>query len=180
MTSLLESIQKNLGYHPLQKIDPNTQDVKINERFQALHSLPQAAIPAMACGILNGLQSEEGSDIILHGENTNWLQAIFGEKAEELVSRVANYAGTGLEYTKQEIIHIANEAVRIIRNSLSRTHDQQTIYQYAAMQKNESVLYLPARLHLGDLIDNNPLDDGTHQMKGPISSLMHSIENKFN
>jgi hypothetical protein len=180
MTSLLESIQKNLGYQPLQKIDPNTQDVKPDEKNLGMGSLPQAAIPAVTCGILNGLQSEEGARIILHEENTNWLQSIFGKKTEELIKRVADYAGTGLEYTKTEIMHIANEAIRIVRDSLDGAKDQEAIYHYAAEQKNESLLYLPAMLHLGDLVNNNLLDDRTHQMEGPISSLMHSIENKFN
>jgi hypothetical protein len=180
MKSLIESIQKSLGYQPLQKMDPNTQDVKTDEKNLALRSLPQAAIPAMTCGLLNGLQSKEGAEIILHDENADWLEAIFGKKAVELVSRVANYSGTSLEYTRQEIIHIANEAIRLIREANDKTVDQQSIHQYASQQKNETLLYLPAALHLGDLINNNPMDDRTHQMEGPISSIMHSIENKFN
>jgi len=48
--------------------------------------LPQAAIPAMTCGLLNGLQSTEGSQVILHDEEkTDWLDAISGKKARELV-----------------------------------------------------------------------------------------------
>jgi hypothetical protein len=180
MKSLLESIQKNLGYQPLQKIDPNTQDIKTDEKNLGLRSLPQAAIPAMTCGILNGLQSKEGAEIILHEENANWLENIFGKKSKEFVERIAEYAGTSAEYTRQEIIHIANEAVRLIRQAIIGNEDQEGIHHYAAQQKNETLLYLPAALHLGDLINNNPMDDRTHQMEGPISNLMHSIENRFN
>ena len=180
MNSLLESIQKNLGYLPLEKINPNTQDVNPFKKKPGIHSLPQAAIPAMTWGLLNGLQSEEGSQIILHEEIADWPEAVFGKKASELVSRTAEYAGTSLEYTRQEIIHIANGVVRLIREASGKMKNQESIYQLAAQQKNETLLYLPAALHLGDLVNNNPMDDRTHRMEGPISSIMHAIENRFN
>jgi hypothetical protein len=180
MKSVLESIQKNLGYQPLQKIDPNTQDIKPNEKNLGIHSLTQAAIPAMICGLMNGLQTKEGAEVILHQENADWLETIFGKQAQDLVERIAEYAGTNIEYTRQEIIHIANEAVRLIREAVSGKQDQESIHHYAALQKNETLLYLPAALRLGNLVNNNPMDDRTHQMQGPISSMMHSIENRFN
>lgn len=180
MKSVIESIQKNLGYQPLQKIDPNTQEIKPNEKNLGIHSLPQAAIPAMTCGLMNGLQTKEGAEFILHHENTDWLENIFGKQASDLVARIAEYAGTNIEFTRHEIVHIANEAVRLIREAVSGSQDQESIHHYAALQKNETLLYLPASLRLGDLVNNNPMNDRTHQMQGPISNFMHAIENRFN
>lgn len=180
MKSLIESIQKNLGYQPITKMDPNTQDIKTRENQAGIRSLAQAAIPSMACGLLDKLQSPEDAHKILHGDDINWVDMVFGQKAKEFIKRMANYAGTSLDYTRQECVHIANEAVRLIREAVGTVRDQATVHSYAAAQKNETLFYLPEALHLGDLINNNPLDDRTHKMQGPVSSLMHSIENKFN
>ncbi len=180
MTSLIESIQKNLGYHPIFKMDPNTQDVKADENRAGIRSLPQAAIPSMACGLLNRLQSPEGAEKILRTENANWPGLVFGNNLKELIQKIAKYAGASIESTRQEVIHIANEAVRLIREAVADAKSQEAIHAFAAGQKNESLLYLPGALGIGYLINNNPLDDRTHKMQGPISSLMHTIENRFN
>jgi hypothetical protein len=38
---------------------------------------------------------------------------------------------------------------------------------------------LPPALQMGDLLNDNTMDDRTNKMEGPISSMMHSIENKL-
>jgi hypothetical protein len=46
---LLETIQNNLHYPPLKKIDPNTQELKAG----AEHTFSQAAIPAGTYRVLH-------------------------------------------------------------------------------------------------------------------------------
>ena len=180
MISLIESIQKNLGYQQLLKIDPNTQDIKKTEKAYGTQSLTQAAIPAVLCGIMNQLQTPEGIELILDTESTNWLETIFGKDRDEFLARLEAYSGTAEESTKQETEHIANEAIRVLRESLTDKSTEAEIQTYAAQQKAECLLYLPASLKLGDLLNNNHLDDRTHKMEGPISSLMHIVETSFN
>ena len=71
--NLVESIQKNLGFQPLQKIDPNTQEVKKPENMSAQDYLPQAAIPVVLLGLYKFSCTEEGNAELLRGELQNKL-----------------------------------------------------------------------------------------------------------
>jgi hypothetical protein len=46
-------------------------------------------------------------------------------------------------------------------------------------QRSEILKYLPGGLKLGELLNDEGLDDNTNQMQGPVSTLMHKIENAF-
>ena len=50
-TNLVESIQKNLQYPELKKIDPNIQEVKDKDGKPVVDQLAQAAIPAVLTGL---------------------------------------------------------------------------------------------------------------------------------
>ena len=44
---------------------------------------------------------------------------------------------------------------------------------------NHILLYLPAELNMGELLNDTTLDDKTNKMEGPMSSLMQSIGAAF-
>ena len=44
-------------------------------------------------------------------------------------------------------------------------------------QRHNILVYLPAALSMGDVLDDETLDDKTNKMEGPVSSFMHKIEN---
>ena len=46
-------------------------------------------------------------------------------------------------------------------------------------QRHNILVYLPAALQLGDLLNDNAMDDRTNKMEGPVSNFMHNIENKL-
>ncbi|HMH34859.1 MAG TPA: hypothetical protein VK543_17610 [Puia sp.] len=179
MISLIDLIQKNLGYQELHKIDPNTQDIKLDEGKFGIQSVTQAAIPAVICGLYNLLKTAEGAELLLDTESTNWLDSIFGKKKDELIKRIAAYSNTSIAAAQLETEHIANEAVRLLKENITDKANQQAIGQFAAEQRTQALLYLPASLQLGDLLNDNQLDDRTHKMEGPISSLMHAVEKQF-
>jgi hypothetical protein len=179
MISLITLIQKNLGYQELQKIDPNTQEIKIETSQIGNQSLIQAAVPAVICGLCDCLKSDEGADMILHTESTNWLDSIFGKNKEELTRRISTYSKVPAEGVTQETSHIANEAVRLTREHIGHSNSADSIRLFAKEQQGDAQLYLPAAIQLGDLLKDNQLDDRAHKMEGPISSLMHSFEKQF-
>ena len=179
MINLIDLIQKNLGYQELQKIDPNTQDIKMDESNFGTQSVTQAAIPAVICGLYNLLKTAAGAGLILDTEATNWLDCIFGKKKDELIKRIAAYSNTSIDAAQQETEHIANEAVRLVKENIGDRSNLQAIGQFAADQRSQALLFLPASLQLGDLLNDNQLDDRTHKMEGPISSLMHTVEKQF-
>lgn len=67
--NLIESIQQGMGYPELQKIDPNTQQVKLESSSQGHGNLAQAAIPAVLTGLYKYGNTEMGSEHILRGKN---------------------------------------------------------------------------------------------------------------
>lgn len=185
MDNLVNLIRKNLGYGELKKVDPNTQDVTENEKTFGSSSLAQAAIPAVLLGIYNHLQTREGTRVILEEKDDNtikWLNVIFGPRENELVSRIAAYAGTSEHDAKHETGHIASEAVRVIREQIPDKDktDFNVVTDFVAKNKIDTLRYLPASLKLGSLLDNENIDDRTNKMEGPVSNLMHSIEKQFN
>ena len=50
VTNLVDAIRTNLGYPPLEKVDPNSQEIKGAKKMSSKLKLPQAAIPAVLAG----------------------------------------------------------------------------------------------------------------------------------
>ena len=118
--NLVETIQKNLGFHELQKIDPNTQEVKKPENLSAQDYLPQAAIPVVLLGLYKFSRTEDGNTELLKGELQNkLLKTIFGKNSQQVIDKVATYTENTSEYTADKMEIIAWKALHIIRNSLS-------------------------------------------------------------
>ena len=178
--SLIESIPKNLGYAKLQKIDPNIQDVKEEEKSFGTNAIVQAAIPTILLGLSNYMVTDEAADSVICGDTgTDYLMLIFGEKKEQVIRKVASYAGSTYSNTEKEMEHITAESIRIIRESFPNKGNYKEMRALLGEQKQEILSYLPGDLQIGILMRNNTLDDRTHKMEGPISNLMHKIENKF-
>jgi hypothetical protein len=179
MINLTESIQKNLGYAALNKIDPNTQDINKDEKSFGINSLAQAAIPAVLSGLFNYILKPREENIMLNDEKHKWVPEIFGNNEDEITNRIATYAGTSVINAKGEMEHIADEAVRIVQDNLKDKNDSVELRNFAIEHKSDALPYLPAVLQTGYLLGNNNLDDRTHKMEGPVSSLMHSFEKTF-
>jgi len=52
VTNIVEAIQENLGYQPLKKVDPNTQEIKEAKQMSPEQRLAQAAIPAVLAAMI--------------------------------------------------------------------------------------------------------------------------------
>src|SRR5689334_3074676 len=73
-TNIIEAIQKNLGYEPLEKIDPNTQEAKHVRQTSAQQKLSQAAIPAVLAAMIKYSDGPEGLNLLTNNtENDGWL-----------------------------------------------------------------------------------------------------------
>src|SRR2546423_11703903 len=108
--NLVESIQKNLGYAPLKKIDPNTQEVKSAEKRPDEKSSGQAIIPAVLMALYRFGHTEQGAEILLRGSKpSSWMELFLGDKKQEAVNKVASYSGKSNEETEQEMERISHE-----------------------------------------------------------------------
>lgn len=176
--NLLEKIQQNLHYPPLQKIDPNTEKVVEDKSKPDEHRFSQAAIPAILTALYNYSKNDEGAKAILSGDNsTNWLASVFGDDNEFFTSKIGEYAYQ--EQPSVKLNAIASEAVRVIKEHLGAEATMMDVKELLASQMNTFLLYLPEELHLGASMNDTTLDDNTHKMEGPISTLMHKIGSAF-
>ena len=74
---------------------------------------------------------------------------------------------------------IADEAIKLTHENLPKEATEKDVMKFFSDQVTTFLPYLPANLHMGDALNDTTLDDNTHKMEGPISSLMHSIGNAF-
>lgn len=178
--NIVEQIQKNLGFSPLHKIDPNTQEVKHKESVAEAKSLAQAAIPATLLGLYKYGNTEQGAEEILRGSRAaDWLGIFYGDKRDETIHKVAAYAHVPEEEAAQQMDRIASEAVKIVKQHLIAGSGYAQVKDYIAQQRKSILVYLPAELQLGYLINDNTLDDRTNKMEGPMSNSLHFIERIF-
>lgn len=61
--NLLQTVQENLGYSPLQKIDANTQLVTVEANTPGEERFSQAAIPAVLTALYKYSQTDKGADL---------------------------------------------------------------------------------------------------------------------
>ena len=117
--NLLETVQQNLGYPTLQKIDPNTQEVVLDADTPDEHKFSQAAIPAVLTAFYKYVQSENGAAEFLKSDlNINWLDKIFPDNKKEAVQTIASYAHqSGFDPVKK-INEIAMETVKVVKENL--------------------------------------------------------------
>lgn len=178
--NLVETIQKKLGFPELQKIDPNTQEVKKSENISVQNYLPQAAIPVVLLGLYKYSRTEEANTELLKGElHQKLLKTIFGKTTQSVIDKVASYTGNTSKYTADRMEIIAWEALHIIRNSLSTQPAGTDVKTFLADQRHNILVHLPASLQIGEVLHDDTIDDRTHKMEGPISNHMHWLEKFF-
>jgi hypothetical protein len=177
-TNIVETIQKNLGYASLQKIDPNTQEIKDKYEHSSIEKLGQAAIPAVLTGLYKYTRTEQGCKRLLTGtEKEDWLSVIYDGREKEVVEKVAHYSGMTENQSESHMENIADEAVRLVREQAGSNPEK--VKTYVSSQRHNILVYLPAALNMGDIFNDEMLDDKTNKMEGPVSNFMHKIENTF-
>lgn len=180
ITNIVEMVQNDLGYPAIAKIDPNTQETKETGNRSSRERLAQSAIPTVLAGFFNFTRTDKGSNYILAGGGQkNWLETLFEDKKELAVEKISHYAGISMEDAAMQMEDIAREAVLIIHEAPGEKPTAEKLRSYMNSQRHNILVYLPPVLQMGDLLNDNAMDDRTNKMEGPISSMMHSIENKL-
>lgn len=178
--NIIETVQKNLGFNSLKKIDPNTQETKGEEVDMGNDALAQAGIPAILLGIYNRLEQNPDVTVLDPEQKGNLLENIFGKAADTVITKINDYSKIQDKHNVQQLEHIASESLRVVKENIGREADQKSIRKFVANHKAETLLYLPPSLELGTILNNENLDDRTGKMEGPVSSFMHRMEKQFN
>jgi len=182
-TNIIELMQEALNSKPLQKVNPNTQEVKKSAADTTNASkLQQAVIAAVLTGMYKITRTHEGAEQVLGGNiSTTWGDLLFADNKGALTERIVTYSVSSPAAVEGEIELAGNEAARIIKANAggTKTATADDVIAYMKSQRNNILQHLPAALQLGSLLDDDTLDDHTHKMDGPVSGLMHKIEKAF-
>ena len=174
--SLPTRLQEQLGCPPLKKIDPNTQEVK----DPGGDLTAQATIPTVLVGLYKYSISDEGAADILRGEySTDWVKKVFGNYYDIVIERVSQYASITKENAENLLNDVATKAAALISSSKEATGGIAGVKSYLTAQRHEILSYLPAALQIGELLEDDTVDDRTNKMEGPVSSLMQKIAGSF-
>lgn len=178
--NLIKAVQENLGFPPLKKIDPNSQQVSIGKDEAITNKFSQAAIPAVLTAMYRYVQTDEGAaDILNASSNTNWVAKIFDDNRKEAVQTITAYAQLSNVEPVAKMNAIADEAVKVAKENLPANAGIKEVKDFFSNQVPNILPYLPVELKMGELLHDNTLDDNTKKMEGPVSSLMQSIGSAF-
>ena len=176
--NIIETIQKNLGLPALQKIDPNIQETKEKSLRSSQEKLAQAALPAVLAALYKFTRTDDGCRaIIASNENPDWLGTFFEGKEKSAVDKVARYADVTNAEAETLMENIADESVNSLKASAGSKQSIEGIRSYMKNQRHHILVYLPAAMHMGDILNDESLDDRTNKMEGPVSGFMHRVEN---
>jgi hypothetical protein len=176
---LIETIRHNLGYADLQKINPVDQEPKQPAPQAPEELLSQAAIPAVATALYSFTRNQDGCEALLRGTNSDWLGTIYKGREKEAISKVSQYAGVTDSQAESHMEDIADEAVKHLRSIAGNPAEATKISAYMSSERHNILTHLPAAMQLGDLLNDDSLDDRTNKMEGPMSNMMHKIESTF-
>src|SRR5215472_4809323 len=89
---IIEEVRKNMGYGPLPKIDPNTQEPEsANAHFPDAGS---AVIPALLVGFYKHTRDNaHAAQVMAENDTSLILEMLFGDEKDNIIRSVANYAG---------------------------------------------------------------------------------------
>jgi len=176
--NIVETIQKKLGYPALQKIDPNSQEIKEKTLRPANEKLAQAAIPAVLTALHKFTRTDEDCKIIISkGDHDGWLKTLFEDEEQVAMDKVARYAGVTRDEAESAMKKIADESVATLKNSVGTPVTVGGIRTFMDFQRHNILSYLPAALQMGDILKDETLDDRTNKMEGPVSNFLHKVEN---
>jgi hypothetical protein len=173
--NLIKKIQENLGFPPLKKIDPNTQQPATDNNNVIENKFSQ-----VVTAFYRFVQTDEGAGEILSIKNSdNWIAKIFDDNRKEAIEKISAYALQSNEEPIGKMNAIANEAVKVAKENLPPNAGIKEVKDFFSAQRNDILVYLPAELKMGELLHDNTLDDNTNKMEGPISNLIKNIGSAF-
>lgn len=177
--NIAEEVQKRLLFPPLQKIDPN----KPNEGRdnESLHfPVTQAAVVTALAGLYKMTRTTAScTRLMMKGKTDTWLEDIYGDNLGKTINHVAEFSHWGKAEVEKLVRLSADASLIILHEQVGEEAKVDKIKDFMSSQRDSILVYIPAQLQLGEMLHDTMLDDNTNKMEGPVSSLMHKIENIF-
>lgn len=173
-----EQLQQTLNYPALQVIDANTG---LPENATEFDELRQSVLITFLAGLYKATRTKEGAFLISSQETANeLLSSIFVNEAE-IAEKIAVQTNQTVDTVTMKLQEVATGFLSLdaYKNDDVSTNKDDNLKTLLSSQRHEILRYLPGKLKIGDLLNDESLDDNTNKMEGPVSSLMHKIENVF-
>ena len=171
---LIEEVRNQLGYKPLPKINPNTQEPVSNQ----IPDIGSAAIPAVLAGFYKRTRSVEAAEKLVSTPGDNMLDELFCEHKNDVIQSVAGYSHVPTDAAHEEMRKVADAVHNVLGQHL-KDETGSNVMTFFTTQRSNILKHLPVELHMGELINDPAMDDRTNKMEGPMSGFMHTIEQIF-
>jgi len=181
MENIIQTVQENLQYPPLHKIQSNGKIGTAKNELTEIGKLAQSAIPAVLAALYRFSKiPESGVQLKRHTENeSNWLPLLFAENENLVVDNISHYSGISTNRTKSHLQIITDESIKLIKENLGGNPSDADFEKWMKDQRHTILVYLVPELGIGDLLNDESLEDPTNKMEAPVSDFMHKIENNF-
>ncbi len=177
--NLPQQLQQHLKYPPLQAIDAGTG---LAENEGAFDSLDQSVLITFLAGIYKATRTKETAAAInsrLGAEGL--LTDIFGNTTE-VINTIQQFSHQPENIVRQKLLEVSAGYLSLVQLQIpgeATIQKEDYLHNYMGTQRSEILKYAPSGLKLGNLLNDEALEDNTNKMQGPVSSLMHKIENAF-
>ena len=174
--NLPQQLQEYLKYPILQLINVNTSLPEDEKKFDALS---QSVLVTFLAGLYKITRSKESAALVNKESNGGQLLSVIFNDEEEM-NTIANYSYQPISIVKLKVAEVANGYLAFMQQlPVEETQKEDYLQNLMSDQRHEILRYVPVGLKLGELLNDGSLEDNTNKMEGPISSLMHKIENAF-
>ena len=177
--NLPQQLQEYLNYPKLQLIDANSS---LPEDELIFDPLTQAVLITFLAGLFKATRSKEAAAVISTHVNAQQLLADIFINEDDVINTITAYCNQPYSVVKEKLDETSAGYFAFVQLQLQGTDEikkEDYLHNLMTAQRNEILKYLPPNLKLGDLLNDQALEDNTNKMEGPISSLMHKIENAF-
>lgn len=168
--SLIAGMQQALHTN-IEKIDVNDPDLHATIHPGKAEALAQAAIPSVLIGVLIHLAKQKEPTGRVPDMDT-----VFAQKSANVVDAIAAYARTSKEEAGAYVIKV----IEVLNQLAADQHegDGKRLMSALESQQSEILKYLPSDLGIGSTLGIDLIDDRTHKMEGPLSSIANYFFNE--
>jgi len=176
--NLVDEIAARLGYQPLVKIAPINDEPVSNAVVDKTQGFAQAAIPAVLVALYKYSLTDEGAANIIGTEKT-WASNLFLNEEAFVVSAIGAYSGHPEYYVQENLPKVISASVEKVNEANTSESTLHSVRNFLTDERKNFLPYLPPQLNMGEVLQDNTIDDKTNKMEGPVSNLIKSIGNVF-
>lgn len=170
-----KQIQEQLNYHPFQQIDAATGAPADMQSFNALE---QAVTVTFLAAVYKSTRLKENAAIIAKKTDAGKLLNLLFDDKFDAYQAIADYSNQPLEPVKLQLTKVAGALINIVQQQPQETRAEYLQSTFTS-ERDHILTLIPSQLKIEKLLNDDTINDNTNKMQGPVSTLMHKIENTF-